>query len=226
MKSRGPIVAAAVSLLAAVVVVVALIFPKTNEVKTTQKAVTAEQAKTAQLQLQVDQLKTLEKQASKIRAELKALNIEVPPTADLPGLIHEVNGAADQAAVDLQSITPGSPAAATSNPVSVIPLQLTVSGGYFSVEEFLYRIETLDRTAKVATVSLTPDGGSSSTDSGQSSSSPKTPPNLTAVVMVNFFTTDMESGPGSSFGHQGGTDTTTGDSSTTTTTTTGSETAS
>ena len=69
-------------------------------------------------------------------------------------------------------------------------------------------------------MSLTPDVGSSSDTS--SSGSPSTPPNLTAVLSVNFFTTDMESGPGSSFGHQGGTDTTTGSTTTTTTTSSGS----
>jgi Tfp pilus assembly protein PilO len=223
MKSRGPIVAAAASLILSLLVAVLLILPKTNEVKTVQEQVATEQVRTATLQTQVDYLESLQAQADKLRAQLKALNIEIPPTADLPGLIHEVNAAADQAAVDLSSITPGSPSAATTNPVSVVPLQLTVSGGFFSVEEFLYRIETLDRTAKVSSVSLTPNGSSSS---GASSSSgvPSTPPNLTAVVMVNFFTTDMESGPGSSFGHQGGTDTATG--STTTTTTTSSESAS
>ena len=223
MKSRGPIVAAAASLILALLVAVLLILPKTNEVKTVQKQVATEQERTTTLQGQVDYLKSLEAQASKLRSQLKSLNIQIPPTADLPGLIHEVNSAADQAAVNLSSITPGSPSAAVSNPVSVVPLQLTVSGGFFSVEEFLYRIETLDRTAKVSSVSLTPNGSSSS---GASSSSgvPSTPPNLTAVVMVNFFTTDMESGPGSSFGHQGGTDTATG--STTTTTTTSSESAS
>lgn len=217
MKSRGPIVAAAASLILSLLVAVLLILPKTNEVKTVQTQVTTEQERTTTLQGQVDYLKSLEAQASKLRAQLKSLNIEVPPTADLPGLIHEVNSAADQAAVNLSSITPGSPSAAVSNPVSVVPLQLTVSGGFFSVEEFLYRIETLDRTAKVSSVSLTPDGGSSSDTSAGSSGVPSTPPNLTAVVMVNFFTTDMESGPGSSFGHQGGTDTTAGSATTTTT---------
>jgi hypothetical protein len=114
-------------------------------------------------------------------------------------------------------ITPGTPSAATSNPVSVVPLQLTVSGGYFSVEEFLYRIETLSRTAKVSAVTLTPDA-SASQSSGNGA--PTTAPSLTAVVQANFFTTDMQSGPGSQFGHQGGTETTSG--STTTTTTGGS----
>jgi Tfp pilus assembly protein PilO len=222
MKSRGPIIAAAASLVLAVLVAVGLILPKTNEVKTVQQSVTTEQDKTASLQLQVDQLTTLEHQAGKLRAQLKALNIEIPPNADLPGLIHEVNSAADQAAVDLSSITPGSPTAATTNPVSVVPIQLTVSGGYFSVEEFLYRIETLNRTAKVSSVSLTPNSGTASDSS--SGSNPSTAPDLTAVVMVNFFTTDMASGPSSQFGHQGGTDTTTG--SATTTTTTSSESAS
>jgi Tfp pilus assembly protein PilO len=214
MKSRGPIIAAAAGVLVSVLVAAGLILPKMGQVKKVQDQVTQEQAKTAKLTLQVNQLEDLASQASKIRAQLKALNIEVPPNADLPGLIRDVNAAAKQAAVDLTIITPGSPTAATSNPVSVVPLQLTVSGGYFSVEEFLYRIETLNRTSKVSAVTLTPD----TTD--QSSGVPSTAPSLTAVVTANFFTTDMQSGPGSQFGHQGGTETTSG--STTTTTTGGS----
>jgi type IV pilus assembly protein PilO len=217
MKSRGPIIAAAAGVLVSVLVAAGLILPKMGQVKKVQDQVTAAQAQTAKLTLQVNQLEDLASQADKIRAQLKALNIEVPPNADLPGLIRDVNAAADKAAVDLTIITPGSPTAATTNPVSVVPLQLTVSGGYFSVEEFLYRIETLDRTAKVSAVTLTPDTTSGS-DTGNGV--PSSAPSLTAVVTANFFTTDMQSGPGSQFGHQGGTTTTSG--STTTTTTGGS----
>jgi type IV pilus assembly protein PilO len=217
MKSRGPIIAAAAGVLVSVLVAAGLILPKMGQVKKVNDQVAAAQAQTAQLTLQVNQLQDLASQASKIRAELKALNIQVPPNADLPGLIRDVNAAADKAAVDLSIITPGTPTAATTNPVSVVPLQLTVSGGYFSVEEFLYRIETLNRTAKVSSVTLSPDTSSSQ---GSGSGAPSTAPSLTAVVMANFFTTDMQSGPGSQFGHQGGTDTTSG--STTTTTTGGS----
>jgi Tfp pilus assembly protein PilO len=217
MKSRGPIIAAAAGVLVSVLVAAGLILPKMGQVKKVQDQVTTAQAQTAKLTLQVNQLEDLASQASKIRAQLKALNIQVPPSADLPGLIRDLNNAADQAAVDLSVITPGSPAAATSNPVSVVPLQLTINGGYFSVEEFLYRLETLNRTAKVSAVTLTPNSAGSQ---NAGSTVPSTAPSLTAVIMANFFTTDMQSGPGSQFGHQGGTDTTSG--STTTTTTGGS----
>ena len=209
MNRRGPIIAAGAGVLLAVLVAVGLIFPKMNQVKTVQHQVTTAQAETATLTAQVDQLTALSKQASKIRAQLKQLNIQVPPNADLPGLIRALNGAAATAAVDLSSITPGTPSAATANPVSVVPLQVTVTGGYFSVEEFLYRIETLDRTAKVSSVALSP-----SASTGSSSGIPATAPNIYAIIMANFFTTDMSSGPGSQSGSQKGT--------TTTTTTTGS----
>jgi|SRR5689334_9772314 Tfp pilus assembly protein PilO len=217
MKSRGPIIAAAAGVLVSVLVAAGLILPKMGEVKKVNDQVAAAQAQTAKLTLQVNQLEDLASQATKLRQQLKALNIQVPPSADLPGLIRDVNAAADKAAVDLTIITPGSPAAATTNPVSVVPLQLTVSGGYFSVEEFLYRIETLNRTAKVSSVTLTP-GVASGASSG--SGVPSTAPSLNAVIQADFFTTDMSSGPGTQFGHQSGTDTTSG--STTTTTTGGS----
>jgi Tfp pilus assembly protein PilO len=207
MNRRGPIIAAAAGVLLAVLVAAGLILPKMNEVKAVQKKVTTEQAVTATLESQVAQLTALSQQASKIRAQLKQLNIEVPPNADLPGLIRALNSAAATAAVDLSAITPGTPAAATTNPVSVVPLQVTITGGYFSVEEFLYRLETLDRTAKVSSVALSP---STSSSSDSSSGTPTTAPTISAVIMANFFTTDMQSGPGSEFGSQRGTTTTTG----------------
>jgi Tfp pilus assembly protein PilO len=211
MNRRGPIIAAAVGVIAAVLVAAGLILPKMHEVTSVRDQVTSEQATTATLESQVAQLKALESQASKIRAQLKALQIDVPPNADLPGLIRALNSAADMAAVDLSAITPGTPSAATTNSVSVVPLQVTITGGYFSVEEFLYRIETLDRTAKVSSVSLSPSSGSTSDTSG----SPTTAPDITAVIMANFFTTDMQSGPGSTFGSQPASTTTTGSTTTT-----------
>jgi Tfp pilus assembly protein PilO len=219
MNRRGPVIAAAAGVLLAVLVAAGLILPKMNQVKTVQHQVTTQQAVTATLESQVAQLQDLQRQASKIRAQLRALQIDVPPNADLPGLIRALNAAADTAAVDLTSITPGTPAAATTNPVSVVPLQLSISGGYFSVEEFLYRIETLNRTAKVSSVSLSP-----STSSSATSGVPSTAPSISAVIMANFFTTDMSAGPGSQFGSQPGTSTTGPTTSTTgsTTTTTGS----
>ena len=56
MKSRGPIIAAAASLVLAILVAVGLILPKTNEVKTVQHAGHGRAGQDRSLQLQVDQL--------------------------------------------------------------------------------------------------------------------------------------------------------------------------
>ena len=77
MKSRGPIIAAAAGVLVSVLVAAGLILPKMGQVKKVNDQVTAAQAQTAKLTLQVNQLEDLASQASKLRQQLKALNIEI-----------------------------------------------------------------------------------------------------------------------------------------------------
>ena len=63
MKSRGPIIAAAAGVLVSVLVAAGLILPKMGQVKKVQDQVTAAQAQTAKLTLQVNQLEDLASQA-------------------------------------------------------------------------------------------------------------------------------------------------------------------
>lgn len=205
MNRRGPILVAGVGAIVAVLVSVLLILPKMHEVSDTQQQVQTAQAKTAQLTNQVAELQGLAQQADKLRAELKKFDIQVPPTADLPGLIRLLSDDAKTSGVDFFAVAPATPTLLTAPPVSEIPLQITINGQYFSVEEFLYHLETASRTSEVVTVSLTP--GSSGTSSSSSSSSgsgdiPTKAPSLQAVITANFFTSDTSAGPGSKFGSQ------------------------
>lgn len=217
MNRRGPILVAAVGAVAAVLVSVLLILPKMHEVSDTQAQVQAATTKQTDLTNKVAELEGLAQQADKLRAELKKFDVQVPPTADLPGLIRLLSDVAKKSGVDFYEIAPGQPTELTDPTVSQIPLSITVNGQYFSVEEFLYHLETASRTAEITSVNLGPSSSAGETSSGI----PSKAPGLQAVIQVNFWTSDTSSGPGSKFGSQpagSSSSSSSGSSSTTTTT--------
>ena len=65
---------------------------------------------------------------------------------------------------------------------------MTVTGSYFAVTEFLFKIETLPRAAKTTAVSVSP----APTETNSSL--------LTVTLAVDMYTSDQSAGPGSSPG--------------------------
>jgi Tfp pilus assembly protein PilO len=112
----------------------------------------------------------------------------VPPTADLPALIRLLTAAADGAGVDFFTVAPATPQLDPTGAFSTIPTAISVTGGYFALDQFLFRLESLPRAAKVTSVSITP-GGAAAPGSTVSS--------LSMQLNVEFYTTDTSAGPGS-----------------------------
>jgi hypothetical protein len=63
-----------------------------------------------------------------------------------------------------------------------VPAQIQVVGGFFPVDEFLFRLETLQRASKVTTVAV--------------SEGPEGLPQLQVTLDARFYTTDIDAGPG------------------------------
>ena len=181
MNKKPALIAALVGAVLSVVLVVALITPKAGQVRAKQKEIVTAQQDQASLQAQLEQLQAAAKDAPKDRKRLSVLKAQVPPTADLPGLIRLLNTTADRSGVDFQTVSPGQPSA--SGTYSVIPVQVTVVGGFFAVDQYLYLLETLPRVSKVVSISLAPG--------------PSGAPQLSMNIMADFFTTDTSAGPGS-----------------------------
>jgi len=179
------LIVGAVGVVLAILMVMVLIRPKANAVHTKQQEVATAEAQQNSLQLTLAQLKADEQNAPADRKLLAGLRAKVPPTADLPGLIRLLNKAADQANVDFLTITPGTPTTSQDGQVSIIPVQLMVTGGFFSIDQYLFQLESLPRIATVTNVSLN-GGANGSTTTG-----------LQASLTVNFFTTGLSAGPGS-----------------------------
>jgi Tfp pilus assembly protein PilO len=166
----------------ALLVLFLLVLPKFGELSDVQEQLDRAQGEESALQTQLTQLQEAADRLPRIQRQLARFRREVPPVADLPGLINELQDAADTSGVDFFAISPGEPVAAPAGRVAEIPAQIQVVGGFFPVDQFLFRLETLPRASNVASVQVGegPDGL----------------PQIDVLLQVTFFTTDLDAGPG------------------------------
>lgn len=190
MNRSAPIIAGAIAVGVALLAVFLLVLPMMSDVTTTGEELQTAEDQEVVLAAQLDALQEVQAAAPKTEQEIAAIEKQVPPTANLPSLLRQLQGAADRSAVDLFSFMPGAPAPNAGGTYSSIASQVTVSGGYFAIGEFLFLLETLPRAAKVTTLAVTPSAGAT----GETTTSTGT---LQLQVTVEFYTTDVSAGPGS-----------------------------
>ena len=209
MKRRETLIAAVAAVVVGLLVLVALVLPRMGQVNEKQDELASAQEQQQTLEAQVGQLEDAKRQAKSVQKELDGLQTKIPPTVNLPRLIRQLQGSADDAAVDFMSVSPGAPApAASGGGVSTIPMQINVTGSYFSVEEFLYKLENLPRAARVTQITVAPGGDTSGSASAASSSTTTTTTTgttgatgwdgtLQLTLAAEVYTTDASAGPGS-----------------------------
>ena len=190
MNRRAPIIAGAIAVAVALLAVFLLVLPMMKDVTTTEEELQTAEDQEVVLAAQLDALREAQAAAPKTEKKIAAIEAQVPPTANLPSLFRQLQGAADRSAVDFLSFMPGTPAPNAGGTYSSIASQVTVSGGYFAIDEFLFLLEMLPRAAKVTTLAVTPSAAAT----GQTTTSTG---NLQLQVTVEFFTTDVSAGPGS-----------------------------
>jgi Tfp pilus assembly protein PilO len=195
---RTPIIAGVAVALIAVLAFMFLVRPKMSQVSEAQVELEAAQDEEIVLEAQLRTLQDAQAAAPETEREIALIEDQVPPTADLPALIRLLQSAADRAAVDFFSFTPATPVADATGQFSTISSSITVTGGYFSIDEFLFLIETLPRAAKGVSISVAPGGGDAAVGTSQT---------LTLLATVEFYTTDISAGPGSIPGPTGDTPT-------------------
>ncbi len=193
MSRRAPLIAGAVSALLVVLAVVLLVIPKMGEVGEVRESVESAEDEEVALEAQLGSLQEAQAEAPETQREIERFEDKIPATADLPALFRLLQGRADRSAVDLFSFSPASPVPDPTGAFSVIPSQVTVTGGYFALDEFLFMLETLPRAAKVTMITLSPRtaAGTETTTAVTSTSQ------LQMQMTVEFFTTDSSAGPGS-----------------------------
>ncbi len=192
---RMPLIAGIVMAALVVMAFLFLVSPKRAQVSQAETTLDDARAQEFTLRAQVASLKQAEAEAPTNRRIIRQVEQQLPPTADPQGFILLLKNAADKAGVDLTQQTIGTPTAG-ANGVTTIPINLSLTGSYFSQDEYLFQLETLPRAAKVVSVSMAPAGtAGATTTSGQ----------LTMQVTMELYTTDVSAGPGSDPGPTGGT---------------------
>jgi Tfp pilus assembly protein PilO len=192
VNRRAPIVAGAIAILIAVLAVFLLVLPKMGQVSETEDELQAAQDEEINLEAQLRALEEAQAQAPETEQDIAAIEDQIPETADLPGLFRLLQSAADRSAVDFFSFTPGTPVVDATTSFSTVASQITVTGGYFAIDEFLFLLETLPRATKVTTLAITPsDTGTAEAPTTTSTSS------LQLQITAEFYTTDTSAGPGS-----------------------------
>ncbi len=188
MNRRAPLIAGGAIAVVAVLLVVILVLPKMGQVGEAQDDLSAAQDQELALEAQLQALQQAEAAAPETEREIAQIEEQIPPTADLPALFTQLQSAADRSAVDFFTFAPGTPVVDVSNQFSVIPSQITVTGNYFALDEFLFLMETLPRAAKVLGITVTPASEAGTTAPTSS---------LTMAISIEFYTTDVSAGPAS-----------------------------
>ena len=176
MRARGRevyIIAAVVAVVLIVAWYFLLLSPTLSKVSDTNAQIVSAQAALASAQANVVRLESYKKTAPQSREEIVRLGKMLPTSEGIPSLIMELTKTASASGVDLASITRGS--SQTGSPFGIQTVQLTVTGRFFDVEDFLYRMESYvafrnaefraeGRLLEVTTLTMT--GGVASTSGG------------------------------------------------------------
>jgi Tfp pilus assembly protein PilO len=149
-----------------------LISPQRQQAATTADAVNVTLAEIQAAQVPTTPTDTTPKQPKQpaiLTANLYRLAKAMPSSIDMPDLLLELDQVARAAGVSVLTIAPAPPTAATG--YSVYPINLTVSGNFYTLSDLLYRLRrlvavrdgSLDATGRlfsVSTLALIPTAAS------------------------------------------------------------------
>lgn len=152
--------------------------PQTNKINTTRASADSSEIKAGELRLRLDHLRALQKDAPRLRQEATVLDAAVPNDPQLALFISQVQDQADTSGVDWVSVTFAIPVASAAKPgVFEVVIAMNVAGGYFQVQDYLVRLETLARALKIGGLTLSPDNATSTAAS----------PDLNALLSMKMF---------------------------------------
>lgn len=140
------------ALLILVLAVLLAIKPQLTEISNIKAEQETEKNALAQAKLKLQQLDAIRAEAAEIEAKRISLSQRLPDDAELPTLVVELQKVANSAGLDFGTVT--FEAAADQAGYAQIPLSLTVSGTFYSVVDYLYRLEKSTREIVVDSFSL------------------------------------------------------------------------
>ncbi|MEW6188682.1 MAG: type 4a pilus biogenesis protein PilO [Actinomycetota bacterium] len=126
--------------------------PQQNRKAQIRKQMEEERKKQETAKATLSRLKAAKEESAQIEAKLLSLSKRIPKEPELPSLIIELQDIATQAGIDFISIKPS--VLSPKESFSEIPLSINITGGFFDVVDFLYRLEGLSREIKVNAVNI------------------------------------------------------------------------
>jgi Tfp pilus assembly protein PilO len=140
-----------------------LVSPKRSTASELRGKATAQQVTNDGLVQQLNELKAQSLDLPKQKAQLAVLHKQIPDNPALPTLIRDLTAAGNKVGVQVVSMKPSTPvastvtaavpvagaataAASTAAPLYLLPLQLEITGSYFELEQFINKLEGMQRT--------------------------------------------------------------------------------
>jgi Tfp pilus assembly protein PilO len=179
-----------------------LVSPKRSDAAVIRGKAAAQQASNDALVQQLNVLKAQSLDLPKQKAQLAVLRKQIPDNPALPSMIRDLTAAGKKVGVQVLSMKPGNPtavlaaapvpvaaatttttetagttpapvvAAAAPAPLYMLPLQLEITGSYFEVEQFINKLEGMQRTFLLTGFGLKP--GAAPTTAGTAATSTAT----------------------------------------------------
>jgi Tfp pilus assembly protein PilO len=191
---RAPIIAGIVMAAVAILAFLFVVNPKRAAVSEANTKLDDLKGQQLSLTSRLGSLQDAQAAAPANRKIIRQVEQQVPPTVDQQGFILLLSNAAVKSGCDLSTTTIGTPTLDPALGFSVIPISLTMSGGYFAIDEFLFQVETLPRAAKTTSITLAPQGSAGTTFGS-----------LSMQITMELYTTDQNAGPASDPGPTKGT---------------------
>jgi Tfp pilus assembly protein PilO len=145
-----------VLLVVSVLAFAAVLRPQAARIADTKQQAEAQRVRLAELELNLRQLQSLQQEAPELRARAEQVDTAMPNDPQLAQFVLQVQDAARKSAIDWLAVSPASPQAGQEAGIEEINVSMSLTGGYFQVEDFVARLETLGRALKISQVTLGP----------------------------------------------------------------------
>lgn len=148
---------------AGVIVLILLVFffiawrPQASRLSQLAQEKQQEEKKYKEAETTLARLKAAKKEAPEIEAKLVVLSKRMPEEPELPSLLVELQDVANKAGIDFVSIKPSAPVTKETKDkkkYSEIPLSISLTGSFFDVVDYLYRLEKMPREIKIQTTGV------------------------------------------------------------------------
>lgn len=132
--------------------------PKGDEIGDVERQIDEAQAQESSLRTRLQRLEALDRERPALEAQVRRLTAAVPPDPELASFILAIHDLATRTELGFAQLTPALPVADEQTGASAIAVSMQVEGDFFSVVEFLDRLQELERILVVDSLNLAARG--------------------------------------------------------------------